>query len=245
MTSHSLQAFPADFYHLASARVDDMWDYSGLENTFDGARPPPLVVSHKNESVDSSDSQDSILVLTNHTTVFPVTNAAQPVSMIKDIAVEKKGKVNKPANANHTTVVPVTNATKPVSVIKDIAVDKNREQLDKLSDILVNFPQTNPFTDFTFLDPLNPDHVSYSLPPYMKIYLQNLLLRLNDSPSSLAVKLQPFIMFDTTSNEYIAIDQNLNLITLQKLDFLMNKDKEPNFLAKAFNSLKKKRTQSN
>ena len=124
---------------------------------------------------------------------------------------------------------------------------KTRKQLDKICDILINFPQTNAFSAFTFLDPFNHDHLSYHLPPYMKIYLQNLLLRLNDHlpPSSLAVKLQPFVMFDSTTNEYIAIDNNLNLIILQKLDFLMNKDKEPNFLAKAFNSLKKRRAQSN
>ena len=233
VTSHSVQEFPADYYTLTRVNdqfIHDDWDYSGFEDSFDASRPPNLVDDGKNESEDSSDSQGSIQVLTHQNTVSSVTNA-QPVNVIKNIPEDRKGKAKKPDNVS-------------VTVEHHIS---SREQLDKLCDILINFPQTNAFSAFTFLDPFNHDHLSYHLPPYMKIYLQNLLLRLNDHlpPSSLAVKLQPFVMFDSTTNEYIAIDNNLNLIILQKLDFLMNKDKEPNFLAKAFNSLKKRRAQSN
>ena len=206
------------------------WDFSAAEDSFVISKPPDVVVNDKNESTDSSDSQDSILVLNNPSTVSLVTNI-KPVNVIKNKPEDKKGKAKKQDNVS-------------VTVEQHIS---SREQLDNLSDILINFPQTNAFSAFSFLDPLNPDHMSYHLPPYMKIYLQTLLLRLNDHlpPSSLAVKLQPFILFDTTTNKYIAIDTNLNLIILQKLDFLMNKEKEPNFLSKAFNSLKKRRAQSN
>ena len=125
--------------------------------------------------------------------------------------------------------------------------ETSRERLDNLSAILINFPQTNPFSSFSLPNPLNPDHMLYNLPPYMKMYLHTLLLQLNDHlpPSSLAVHLQPFIQFDTTTDKYIAIDTNLNLIILQKLDFLLNKEKEPNLFSKAYNSLKKRRAQSN
>ena len=208
------------------------WDFSEAEDSDSFViSKPDVVVNDKNESTDSS---DTILVLNNlnlNNNSQSLVTQTEPVNVIKNKTENKKGKANKQGTVSVTVE----------------HHDSSRDSLDNLSAILLNFPQTNPFNAFSFPDPLNPDHMLYHLPPYMKIYLQTLLIRLNDHlpPSSLAVHLQPFIQFDTTTNKYIAIDTNLNLIILQKLDFLMNKEKEPNFLSKAFNSLKKRRAQSN
>ena len=79
----------------------------------------------------------------------------------------------------------------------------------------------------------------------MEPYIQSLLSRINDHlpPSNLATHLQPFILLDTASEKYVSIDRNLNLIILQKLDFLLSKEKQPNMLNKAttlLSSLKKR-----
>ena len=76
-------------------------------------------------------------------------------------------------------------------------------------------------------------------------YIQSLLSWINDHlpPSNLATQLQPFILLDKASGKYVSIDLNLNLIILQKLDFLLSKEKQPNMLHKAttlLDSLKKR-----
>ena len=135
--------------------------------------------------------------------------------------------------------------TPPTDNVSVEAHSSSKNQMDILSDSLTDFPRTNLFTAFASLDPNNPDQMFYSLPPYLDPYVQSLLSRINDHlpPSSLAVKLQPFIVLDPTSEKYISINHNLNLITLQKLDFLLSKEKQPTIIAKAtslLNSLRKR-----
>ena len=85
----------------------------------------------------------------------------------------------------------------------------------------------------------------YALPDYLRLYVTHLLLRMNTSQSNLNPHLSPYIQIDPTLNRFVALESNLDLTTLQKLDFLLNKDKAPNFLTKLSDKVTKKRNKSN
>ena len=76
------------------------------------------------------------------------------------------------------------------------------------------------------------------------MYVTHLLLRMNASNSNLHPLLSPYIQIEPTLNRLITFEANLDLITLQKLDFLLNKDKEPTFLTKLADKVTKKRNKS-
>ena len=115
---------------------------------------------------------------------------------------------------------------------------------DKMATSLDDCPTDNDFQNFVDIDPVSTDH-KYSLPPYMALFVQNLLEEMNEypPPSNLAFKLHPFIVFDKTANAYKLVENDLNLLTLQRLDFLVSKDK-PNIFRKAISNIRKKRPQS-
>ena len=99
--------------------------------------------------------------------------------------------------------------------------------------------------DYASPDPSNKDFKCYTLPDYLKIYVTHLLLRMNTSNSNLNPLLSPYIQLEPTLNRLVAFEPNLDLITLLKLDFLLNKDKEPTFLTKLADKVTKKRNKSN
>ena len=68
---------------------------------------------------------------------------------------------------------------------------------------------------------------------------------MNTSPSDLPLKLYPYIQFDSKLNRFVPVESRLDLISLQKLDHLVNNDKTPNFLTKLTDKVKKKRNKSN
>ena len=117
--------------------------------------------------------------------------------------------------------------------------------MNKLSDIVKNFPTKNSFKDFSSPDPTNNDFTLYTLPDYLRPYVNDLLLRINTSTSNLPLQLFPYIQFDSALNRFVPIELSLNLPSLQKLDHLLNKDKTPNFLTSLTDRVKKKRNQSN
>ena len=89
----------------------------------------------------------------------------------------------------------------------------------------------------------------FKLPDYLRHYLNDLLLRMNTSPSDLPLKLYPYIQFDPKLNRFVTVESSLDLISLQKLDHLVNNDKTSNFLTKltdkVADKVKKKRNKSN
>ena len=109
---------------------------------------------------------------------------------------------------------------------------KNSDSLNKLADIVQDFPAKNSFRDYAFPDPLNNDFKKYNLPDYLRPYVSELLLRLNTSRSLLPPNLFPYIHFDKKLNRYVTLDSSLDLPSLQKLNHLLNVDKTPNFLTK-------------
>ena len=167
-----------------------------------------------------------------------------PPDMIQD----RTGLNRRKQKSKHIDVLTYGATTPPTPPTNNVTVSahsSSKNQLDLLSTSLKNFPRTNLFSEFSFLDPTNPDQMFYSLPPYLDPYVQSLLSRMNDHlpPSLLAVQLQPFLTLDPASEKYISINRNLNLIILQKLDFLLSKEKQPTIIAKAsslLNSLKKR-----
>ena len=120
---------------------------------------------------------------------------------------------------------------------------KNSETLNKLADIVQDFPARNSFKDYAFPDPVNNDFKKYNLPEYLRPYLSELLLRMNSSRSMLPPNLYPYIQFDTKLNRYVTSDSSLDLPSLQKLNHLLNVDKAPNFLTK-LKEVAKKRNKS-
>ena len=144
----------------------------------------------------------------------------------------------------------VQNVVQSKDVLQNIAVhQKNSDQLNNISDIVKNFPTKNSFKDFSSPDPTNNDFTVYTLPEYLRPYLNDLLLRINTSTSNLPIQLFPYIQFDSSLNRFVPIELSLDLTSLQKLDHLLNKDKTPNFLAtltdKVTDKVKKKRNKSN
>ena len=117
--------------------------------------------------------------------------------------------------------------------------------MNKLADIIQDFPIRNSFKDYAFPDPVNGDFKKYKLPEYLRPYLSDLLLRMNTSKSMLPPNLYPYIQFDTKLNRYVTLDLSLDLPSLQKLNHLLNKDKAPNFLTKLSEKVIKKRNKSN
>jgi hypothetical protein len=109
---------------------------------------------------------------------------------------------------------------------------KNSDSLNKLADLVQDFPVKNSFRDYAFPDPLNNDFKKYNLPDYLRPYVTELLLRLNTSRSLLPPNLYPYIHFDIKLNRYVTLDSSLDLPSLQKLNHLLNVDKTPNFLTK-------------
>ena len=126
-----------------------------------------------------------------------------------------------------------------------LSIRKNSEQLNRLSDIVKEFPTKNSFKDFSSPNPTNNDFKLYTLPDYLRPYVNDLLLRINTSTSNLPLQLFPYIQFDSALNRFVPIELSLNLPSLQKLDHLLNKDKTPNFLTSLTDRVKKKRNQSN
>ena len=113
-----------------------------------------------------------------------------------------------------------------------------------MASVLDVYPTVTDFQNFVNIDPVSTDH-TYSMPPYMALFVQNLLEEMNEypPPSNLAFKLHPFIVFDKTANAYKLVENDLKLLTLQRLDFLISRDK-PSMVRKAvskFQSLAKKR----
>ena len=100
----------------------------------------------------------------------------------------------------------------------------SRAILDAMCPLLDKCPTNNSFSEcrsFTSDDPPQPVYV---LSNNHQTFLNGLLHQLNDHmpPSNLAIRLAPFIAYDTTLGRYRAMDNMLTLDTIQKIDHLIN-----------------------
>ena len=173
------------------------------------------------------------------------TNSVQVPTQTPDTTVSQaSNQIQNKDNVQSVVSVSVQNSN--ADVLRNIDVlNRNSENLNKLAEIVKDFPNKNQFRDYAYPDPTNKDFKCYTLPDYLKIYVTHLLLRMNTSQSNLNPLLSPYIQIEPTLNRFVAFEPNLDLTTLQKLDFLLNKDKEPNFLTKLADKVTKKRNKSN
>ena len=253
------------------AQVKDYWRRTGQQDYLDHTHPPGVSqddLSNSDQSASSQQSSNITYTTVTHstgtndtahiqtaaktasvTTASTVTNSAMvPPPSLDPNSMQSKQLPQPPMQDKPT--VSVQNVVPSKDVLQNIAVhQKNSDQLNKLSDILKKVPTTNSFKDFSSADPTNNDFPVYTLPAYLRPYLNDLLLRINTSTSNLPLQLFPYIKFDSALNRFVTIESSLDLLTLQKLDHLLNKDKTPNFLTaftdKVTDKVKKKRNQSN
>ena len=235
------------FYHLSDNFMD--WDFEQEEEAL-SLNLETVVLDRPDQNV-VKDSLNIIDNIQNGASSLPsLVVQSDPVDMILDKAGLHKRKPKSKAVSKDNVPVDMVlyDGKSKKQQNNDVTVEahtSSKSKLDSLSAILKKFPRTNPFRAFAVPDPNNPDQMLYNLPPYMVPYIQSLLSRINDHlpPSNLATPLQPFILLDKASGKYVSIDLNLNLIILQKLDFLLSKEKQPTMLYKAtkvLSSLKKR-----
>ena len=230
------------------AQVREHWRQTGHGHLFEDEGQPELSeddlverdLSTTSQPVEPNDAVHSSTPLV--TTSPSTTSAASTTDAVATAATTVTNSVQAPVS--HTkTVVSVQNDP---AALRNIEVhQKNSENLNKLSGILQDFPKRNPFKDYAYPDPLNGDFKKYKLPDYLRPYSADLLLRINTSPSDFPPNLFPYIQFDTQLNRFVALELSLDLLSLQKLDHLLNKDKAPNFLTKLSEKVNKKRNKSN
>ena len=256
------------------AQVREFWRQSGAENLFDDTRPPPvneddLVATNLSSNPQppaavtqpgytsvnvnpSTAATDSVHIQSSaQTTSVPiqsqVTNSVHmPIQSLDPNSLQNKPMPQASNQIKPKVSVSIQNDIQNEDVLRNIEVHrKNSENLNKLSEIVKEFPSKNPFKDFTYPDPKNNDFKMYKLPDYLRHYVADLLLRINTSTSNLPSHLFPYIQFDSSLNRFVALELSLDLTSLQKLDHLVNKDKAPNFLTKLTDKVNKKRNKSN
>ena len=251
------------------AQVRDYWRQTGQDNFFDDTRPPGVSEDDLVASDLSGNSQQSAAVTYTSVIVNPSTAATDAVhiqSSAQTASVPAQSQVTNsvlmpissldPNSLQNKQVPQASNQIKPKvsvqneiqneDVLRNIEVHrKNSENLNKLSEIVKEFPTKNPSKDFSYQDPTNNDFKLYKLPDYLRPYVADLLLRINTSTSNLPLQLFPYIQFDSSLNRFVALELSLDLTSLQKLDHLVNKDKAPNFLTKLTDKVNKKRNKSN
>ena len=153
-----------------------------------------------------------------------VTNSVQLPIQSLDPNSMQNNTMPQASNQIKTKVsVSIQNDVQNADVLRNIEVlNKNSENLNKLSEIVKEFPSKNQFKDFTYPDPKNNDFKMYTLPDYLRHYVADLLLRINTSTSNLPSHLFPYIQFDSSLKRFVALELNLDLTSLQKLDHLIN-----------------------
>ena len=255
-------------YRPTPAQVVDLWQQSGEDNIFQDNRPPP---THESDNLDpnlssnpqhppsvpepgsvpvTNDPNVSATVTNDQnvsvpTTTDPTVSVQVPIH-IPNTTVSQALASNEMQNPdNIQSIVNVSVQNSNGDELRNLDVHKrDSENLNKLAEILKDFPTNNQFRDYAYPDPSNKDFKCYTLPDYLKMYVTHLLLRMNASNSNLHPLLSPYIQTEPTLNRLITFEANLDLITLQKLDFLLNKDKEPTFLTKLATKVTKKRNKS-
>ena len=125
-------------------------------------------------------------------------------------------------------VIPVSVSNKSNDVLdKNGPLRADSEHLNKLAAAVTQAPTSNPFSDYVQPHPKNSDLSTYVLPEYLDIFVAHLVIRMNKTPSNLPQCLYPYIQLDPTLNVLIAHEPSLNLLTLQRLDYLLGKDRDP------------------
>ena len=235
----------------------------------DDPRPPGVSEDDFVATGLSSNPQPSAAVTYTSVTVNPstaTTDAVHIQSSAQTVSVPVQSQVTNSVHTPVSSLDPNSLQTKPMTkasnhikpkvsvqneiqnedVLRNIEVHrKNTENLNKLSEIVIEFPSKNQFKDFSYPDPTNNDFKLYKLPDYLRPYVADLLLRINTSTSNFPSHLFPYIQFESKLNRFVALELNLDLTSLQKLDHLVNKDKAPSFLTKLTDKVNKKRNKSN